>query len=481
MISTIKKNFAYNAIYQVLIIILPIVTAPYVSRVLGPSRMGQYSYTYSIATYFLLLAKLGFDNYGNRSIARKRSRQEELNRTFTGIYILQLIIAMLSLILYLMFVFFISNYPLLSLIQGLWVVGALFDINWFFYGLEQFSIIVLRNTVVKIISVILIFVLVKQSNDLWKYTLILSSSSVAGFLLTWPFVFTKVSLMTVSIREILVHFRQTIVLFVPVIAISVFTVLDKIMLGSMASFIQVGYFEAAEKVMMAPKGIIGALGTVMLPRMANVYSVGDTKNKQIFINASLGCALVFSIGCMFGILGVTKTFVPVFFGERYIPAEDILRLMAFVLPFYAVGNVVRTQMLIPNMRDRPYVVSVVFGALVNVSLNFILIPVFGAKGAVIATLAAEIVIAISQLLAVLKEIELVKFMPTICCSICSSLCMVLIIMVIRLTITTPLWSLMVQVSLGGLTFLGVFVWLSFHSSDDILKGLGISIRNIFKG
>ncbi|WP_407910736.1 flippase [Lactiplantibacillus brownii] len=478
--NTIKKNFAYNAIYQILIIILPIVTAPYVSRVLGPTRMGQYSYTYSIATYFLLLAKLGFDNYGNRSIARSRNNGDDLNRTFTGIYSLQILIAIGSIVLYLVYTFTFSKYYVLALIQGLWVLGALFDVNWFFYGLEQFSIVVLRNTLVKVISVILIFTLVRQSSDLWKYTLILAASSVIGFLITWPFIFSKISIVKVSFSEIFSHFKQTALLFIPVIAISVFTVLDKIMLGHMGSLTQVGYFEAAEKVMMAPKGIIGALGTVMLPRMANVYSNRDTKNKSSLINISIGFALVFSIACMFGLIGVSKTFVPIFFGAKYMATISVLILMSLALPFYAIGNIIRTQMLIPNMRDKPYIISVILGAVANISLNLLLIPIWGARGSVIATLAAEITIAVSQLLAVLNELQFRKFAMVMVNSIVSSGVMLVFIYFIANNFGQSLVSLLLQVLVGGGMFLIVFLILARYSKDDIIRRITQSIlhRNI---
>lgn len=475
--NTIKKNFFYNAVYQLLIIILPIVTAPYVSRVLGPTNMGEYSYTYSVATYFLLLAKLGFDNYGNRSIATNRHDADKLNKTFSGIYILQMVIATFSIVLYIVYTFVFSENFFVSLIQGLWVVSALFDINWFFYGLEEFSLVVIRNTIVKLISVIMIFLIVKQPQDMWKYALILSGGAIVGFLITWPFVFSKVSIVKVSLKEVFSHLHQASILFIPVIAISVFTVLDKIMLGYMGSFSQVGYFDAADKVMMAPKGIIGALGTVMLPRMASEYAKKDNKNRELFINASLSFALVFSIGCMFGIIGISKTFVPIFFGVKYLPTIFILALMAVVLPFYAVGNVVRTQMLIPNMKDKPYIISVIWGAIVNVILNVLLIPYFGANGTVVATLAAEIAIAVIQFWAVRLELNLKKFKSTIFLSFISSGCMIIGIVFVTNILSFSFISLILQITVGVVIFIIVFVIFALRSKDEMIR---ILVKSILK-
>jgi O-antigen/teichoic acid export membrane protein len=173
----VKKNFIYNFIYQILILILPLITVPYVSRVLGADGVGTYSYTYSIAYYFMIIAMLGLNNYGNRRIAKVRDNKEDLSKEFWSIYKLQLITSSIMIILYFLYVsLFATKYKLIAFIQILYVASSMLDINWFFFGIEKFKLTITRNTIIKVFSLILIFIFVKNENDLWKYTTILSSS-----------------------------------------------------------------------------------------------------------------------------------------------------------------------------------------------------------------------------------------------------------------------------------------------------------------
>ena len=162
----------YNLIYQLLLILLPLITTPYISRVLGSDGVGTYAYTYTIANYFMLAAMLGVKNYGNRSIAAVRDDKELLGKTFWQIYGLQFWCSIIVLAAYLVFVFvFEKDYRTIALIQGIYVFSGLLDISWFFFGMEEFKITVVRNIVVRLISLACIFIFVRSGADLWKYTL----------------------------------------------------------------------------------------------------------------------------------------------------------------------------------------------------------------------------------------------------------------------------------------------------------------------
>lgn len=476
--NSTKKNFLNNLVYQMLLILLPLITAPYISRVLGPENIGKYSYTYSIAIYFALFAKLGFDNYGNRTIARSSKESDTLSKTFSGIFYLQMVLGIFVFILYLIYSFLFSGNTILSLIQGFWVLSTIFDLNWFFFGLENFTLVIIRNSLVKIVTVIFIFLFVRRTGDLFTYALIMSAGSLVGFISTWPFVFKKVNLTKINIPIILSHFYPTLKLFIPVIAISFFTIMDKIMLGNISSFNQVGFFESAEKVLLAPKGVIGALGTVMLPKMAKIYSSRSESNKNNMSVSSISFVLVFGIGCLGGIISVSNVFVPVFFGEKYLSAIPVLSVMALSLPFYAVGNVVRTQLLIPNLKDGPYIVSVVLGALVNLTVNFFLIPLYGALGAGIATLCAEVCISLTQMVYVKSEIQFSKFLPLISNCIVSSIFMAIIIRIISFYLNVRLLTLIIQIFVGVVFYCGIFILISILSKDkysiNLLKQIGIA-------
>ena len=168
--SSIKKNFSYNLVYQVLNLVILLVTSPYIARVLGPDKSGIYSYTYSVANFFLLAAMLGVNNYGNRSIALIRDDKEKLSKTFSSIYVLQLLTSAISVTAYVIYlVWIIDANRTVALVQGVYLMSAAFDINWFFFGLEKFKLTVTRNMVIRILSLVGIFVFVKDQNDLFIY------------------------------------------------------------------------------------------------------------------------------------------------------------------------------------------------------------------------------------------------------------------------------------------------------------------------
>ena len=205
--ESVKKNFIYNVVYQILLVILPLITAPYIARTLGATAVGIYSYTNSIAYYFILFAMLGISNYGNISIASVRDNKEKLNKTFSTIYQLQFILFILAIVIYCIYsIFFVSENNLIFILQIFYVASGLLDISWLFFGLEQFKLTVFRNVVIKVITLVAMFLFVKNPDDLWIYTLIMSVGTFISQAYLWLYVrkfvkFTRVSFK--NIRKIL--------------------------------------------------------------------------------------------------------------------------------------------------------------------------------------------------------------------------------------------------------------------------------------
>lgn len=279
-----KRNFLYTSLYQILTILIPLITTPYLSRVLGAEQLGRFSFSYSIAYYFMMFIKLGLDNYGNRSIAYVRDDKIKLSKIFCEIYLFQFVCACLFICLYFYYCILFTN-NILNYILFIYVLSGLFDITWFFYGLEKFKLTVSRNIIVKIISTIAIFVLVKNKTNIYEYTLIVSISSLVSQLMVWPFLKSQIIITRVSFKSIVKHVKPNVILFIPVIAVSLYNIMDKIMLGSLSTKIQLGYYDSSEKVLQIPIALITALGTVMMPRMASMRATAQ-KNKliQLLVN-----------------------------------------------------------------------------------------------------------------------------------------------------------------------------------------------------
>lgn len=449
---SVKKNFIYNVAYQVLTLILPFATSPYLSRVLGADGMGTYSYTYSVAYYFVLFAMLGVNNYGNRAVAMVRDSIDELSRTFWGIWSLQATLTVLVTAVYIFYSLIFSNDVTAALIWLPYVISAGLDVNWFFFGLERFKVTVTRNFFVKLATFVLTFVVVRGANALTAYLILMSLSLFVSVAVLWPFVLREVHLYRPRAREILSHLKPDLVLFVPVIAVSLYTVLDKVMLGQIAGMVEVGYFENSLKVAQLPFTLISALGTVMLPHASNLYATGRKNEAVEYMAPSMWFALLLSSAFTFGLIAVSEEFVPIFFGPGFEPCSMLIGVAVLEMPFMAWANVIRTQWLIPTGRDRAYVTSVIAGAVVNVVVNLCLIPQFGALGASVGTLAAEIAVCVVQTVAVWGDLPLARWLKESLPGFIIGVAMLIVVRAASQILPTSVVGLLGEIAIGALSF-----------------------------
>lgn len=388
MKNNIRTNYIYSVVYQILSIILPLVSAPYVSRVLGAEGIGVVSYTRAITQYFSLFALLGVVNYGNRTIAIVREDKAELSKTFWSIYFLQLTTSLILIFLYFCYLP-LSEFPKLTLINAFFIFSSAIDISWFFFGLEEFKLTVTRNIFVRFLSFVLIFVFVKKKDDFVIYATINALSTFFSQVFLWISVFKRVKFVKVKVKDIIVHIKPNLILFIPIIAISLYKYMDKIMLGMIMNTKQVGFYENAEKIVNIPMGVITALGNVMMPKMSNLFSKNKTEKADEYINKCMLFSTFLAVLIFLLLVSFGKDFSLIYFGDEFEETGRILQVLAFSIPLISVANVVRTQYLIPAHKDKYYIISVVCGALVNLLLNLMLIPSYGAFGAAIGTVVAE--------------------------------------------------------------------------------------------
>lgn len=411
--NSLKINFIYNLLYQIFVLLIPFITAPYLSRILKTEGIGIYSYKYSIVYYFMLIVLLGVHNYGNRSIAKSRNDKEQLSKTFFSIYSLQLFNGCLMVILYYIYIYFfnVDNIKI-SMIMSIFIFSAIFDINWFFFGLEQFKKTVSRNIIIKIISIVLIFVFVREQKDLPKYAIIMSGTTLLSQLVLWTFLKKEIIFVKITFKDIKRHILPNLVLFIPVLAVSLYKIMDKIMLGMMTNMSEVGLYENAEKVITIPFTLITALGTVMLPRMSNIIASNDNQKVEEYIFKSIKFVMFLSIPMAFGLMAIGKEFAILFFGSHFSKSGDLIILLSITLPFLSFANVLRTQYLIPKEKDKEYIVSVILGAIVNLIMNITFIPLFSSIGACFGTIAAEIVVMSYQSFIIRKDVNIKKYLIT---------------------------------------------------------------------
>lgn len=451
---SIKKNFLYNVFYQILTMLLPLFTTPYISRVIGAEGVGIYSYSSSIANYFILFAMLGLVNYGNRTISQVRDNKQLLSQTFFNIYGLQLITSLIMIFGYVFYInTFVTENRVIFYIQLFVIIATILDINWFFFGLEQFKLTVTRNTIIKLLTVGCIFIFVKDSNDLWIYTVIMAGGTLLSQLMLWFFIKKYVYFRMPTMNGICSHLHPNLVLFIPVLAVSIYKIMDKIMLGSMMNMTEVAYYENSEKLINIPMGIITALGTVMLPRMSNLIATGNDKIAMQMIEMSLKFIMFLAIGIAGGLIIVSPNFIPLFLGDEFVNAIPVVSLLAVTVIFISWANVVRTQYLIPHQKDKIYIKSTLLGALVNVISNIIFIPIYGAVGAAIGTIFAEATVAIYQTVKVRNELEIRKYLINTMIYIGPAIIMYIVGNLISLKISSAIGVICIQIILGGSIYL----------------------------
>lgn len=456
--NNIKKNYILNVCYQMLIIIIPLITTPYISRALGAEGIGVYSYGYSIANYFVLFIILGINNYGNRTVAIARDDRSLLSETFFNIYITQFLLGILLTGIYFVYCFKSADDFYAATILGLYVISGTIDINWFFNGLEEFKLTVVRNTLIKVLCTLAIFIFVNNQGDTYKYCLILSIGNLISQAVLWPFLNKRIFYVKPSYEKAKVHLKPNIMLFSTVLAVSLFKIMDKIMLGLMVNKAEVGFYESAEKIINIPIAFVTALGTVMLPRITNMVASGKDNNKEL-LQTSLFFAMFLSTSICFGIMSVADIFVPIFYGEGF---DECIALFEILLPsclFLAFANVVRTQYLLPHRMDKVYITSAFLGAGVNIIINLLLIPYIQARGAAIGTLISEVIVCLYQSYHVHKYVPIKRYAIQSIPMVASGILMFFGVRSISLEYSN-LVNLVTKIIIGTLIYLILFIIFS---------------------
>lgn len=404
--NTIKKNYAYNLAYQILAIIVPIVTTPYVSRALGASGIGEFSYTNSIVLYFSIFALTGTATFGQKAIAKSQKDVHARSILFWEVFLFRLICTVAVCIIYIVFfIFLMPQYRLLYEINLLMVLSWIVDISWFFQGTEDFKTIVIRNCIVKIAGTILVFTFIQCPSDVWKYTLIYVATNLLGNLSMW--VHIKKTVMHVPFDEIKIfsQFRPIMELFLPVIAVQVYALLNKTMLGVLFDTSEVGYYTQSERVIQLLQTIVASITTVLLPRFTSLYQESNWEKIDDYSKKTIDYIFCLSLPMISGCICIADLFVPFFFGPGYQPVALIMCVQSMLLAIVSLGQFLGTYLIAVD-RQRQYTFAVIATMVCNIVLNFVLIKPFGALGASIATVCSELVATILQFYFLRQDLSL---------------------------------------------------------------------------
>lgn len=389
--SELKKNYIYNLIYQILALLLPLITTPYVSRVLGDEMLGRYSYTLSVASYFLLFGNLGIATYAQLKISQTRDNIDEYSKLFWELFLTRTLTMTISIVMYLFFIFFSDKYQSEFLVLIILLLSGLFDITWFFQGLEKFRIIVIRNSIIKLVSLILIFTFVKTKNDLLIYILVVQGSTLVGNMSLWTYCKKYLKLAVHFHYPIKFHLKQCLIFFIPTIASSMYSYFDKVLIEWIThSSQQNAYYEQAHKIEQMIIVVITSLNTVLLPKMA--YHSQKTNDEDYYnsVYFALKLILFLALPMSCGLYLISSKLIPWFLGEMFIDSIPLLKVFSVLIVLTGINTIIGCQCLIAKNKQKLYNIGLVSGSFINVIFNLCFIPISGALGAAIGTVLAEI-------------------------------------------------------------------------------------------
>ncbi|WP_436666064.1 oligosaccharide flippase family protein [Latilactobacillus sakei] len=454
----VVKNYLYNFSYQIFLILVPTITLPYLSRVLGPKMLGINSYTYSLTYYFTLFAVLGTTTYAQREIAYVRNNTEKLKKFFWEVEILSIITTALSYSVLAITIIVSPQYNIFLWIYSISVIANIFDISWFFIGMENFSILAIRNFIIKITSVILIFTLVKSEEDMYIYILINVLSILISNISLLPYI-SRIGFPN-KWRELnpFKHFKSSLLLFIPQISASLYTVLNKVLLGWFGDVQSVSYFDNADKIVRLLFTVLMSLSTVLMPLIANEISKNNQNKVKKILRNSLLFSMCISIIMLFMLISISTRLVPLFFGDKFISVGLILKIQAFILIPMTVANVIGNQYLVPLRRNKQLNTSIISGSVISIIVSIPLIKYFGAEGASFAVLIAELLVAGIQLWLVRSELLLDGVLKELCKYIIAGLCMSISIKLILIFLNGWI-SIIISGLIGSLVYMIVLLLL----------------------
>lgn len=426
--KSLKKNYAYNLIYQVVTLISPLITAPYIARVLGASNIGRYSYTQSIVAYIILLSTLGTTLYAQREVAFHQGNVHMQSKVFFELLLLRVILGVFGLAAVACLIIFYKEYRILFLIQSLELVANMICIDWFYAGNEEFKVTMVRNLSVRILNIISIFLFVKTNEDLHKYVLILVLGTLIGNFSLWIQIKKSLTRIPVSCLKVFRHLSGSMSIFAAQIAASVYSMLDKTMIGIITtSSYENGYYEQAQKIERIALTVVLALGTVLMPRISKAHSDKDHRGVEESISRSFNYMWFISLPMMFGIIATAPSFIPWFYGEGYEKTITLLQILSVLLLAIGINNITGIQYLMSIKKERIMTYTEIIGGVVNVSLNLVLIRAYASVGAAIASVIAESIIAITQLIYLRNKLNVKKLLIMSCNYLMCSLVMYFVV------------------------------------------------------
>lgn len=400
--KSIKGNIVYTIANTFLGLIFPLITFPYISRVLQPEGVGLYNFYNAILGYVAMFANIGIALYATRLIARHRDDLYERSKITIEVFLLHCLttlIASSAIFVLAWTVPRIYEHQMLFFVMGTSIVLGPLSVNWFYQGVEEFKYITIRSLAIKALSMVLLLTFVKTHNDVIIYAIISVLANIGNYFFNIAYLRKFISLRGLrwSKLEVMRHLKPCLTLFVLHIVMSVYIHLDAIMLGFLQSDAAVGYYAIPVRLSHIVLSIIASIGTVLLPRLSYLLERGDIAGFNTLCRKAILFTMGISFPIMLGLITLAKPLIISAFGLNYTPSILVLQLLSPIVFFAAITNVLGIQILYPMGKERLVIYSTLGAAIVNFSLNCLLIPIYSYNGAAVATCVAEAIVLVLQL------------------------------------------------------------------------------------
>lgn len=390
----LKKNLILNTLLSVSNILFPLLSFPYASQILKPDGMGAVAYVDSFTSFFILLAALGIPMYGVREVAKVRNDTVKLNKLVSELVLLHLVATIVSIIIFLTITLF---NPKLSAYNDLCFIGiailalSVIPCEWIFIGLEQFSFIVPRTLALRTLAILLLFVIIKSKDDILLYYSITLITTFLTCCINWYYLRSKVN-FTLKGTELKKHIRPLFYILGSALAISAYTIMDTMLLGTLSNTSAVGYYSTAVKLNKIPIALLSALSTVIIPQISLAFKEENSLRVKDLLKKSFEYMFLLSIPISVGLFVLAPNIIILFAGEEFAPAIPTMRIvtpMAFIL---GLSNIFGMQILMPLGKERLVFKSVAFGMIISIIGNLLIVPIYSHNGAATVTILVELLV-----------------------------------------------------------------------------------------
>lgn len=476
MSKSLKLNAFFNVVRNVLRLIFPLITFPYVSRVLMPEGIGKVNFANSIVMYFYTIASLGIGSYGIREAAKIRNDRLALakfTKEMLSINIVSTLVSYILLAASLVFVKKFESYRILIIVNSSSIILNTIGFEWLYSALEEYGYITLRSIIFQIVSLALTFILVRNSDDVVNYALVSVISNVGSNVCNLIHARRYLDLKTKVKLEIKKHLKPIFLLFFSSIAITVFSILDTSMVGFIKDDVEVGYYTSASKIIRMIRDLFPAISTVMFARVSYYVGTKETQKIKEVTGQIFNLFYALSIPICMGFILLMKPILLLMCGSEFLPAVAVGQVLAPLVILSSISGYLSGAILISFGREKIYMYVEVGAALLDIVLNFAFIPKYGALGAGIATLITELVMFIIFHISVKNEISGVKIKKALVQYIISSVIMALVVyMEIKYLPLSPILQILLGAVSGALIYFVILVIMKnefLQSSINNLK------------